>query len=514
MRLNGRAAAPPPVASPRRARDRIRRPVAIGLGEGESQVIDNVRPATKIVATVGPASNSEKMLRALIETGVDVFRLNFSHGQAEQHAEVARTIHRLSMGLNSPVAILQDLQGPKIRVAELTDNQPVLLADGARITLTSRDVPGTAQLIPTTYEHLASDAEPGSRILLDDGAMELRVLDTTETDAICEVVRGGVLKPRKGINLPGVRVSAPALTEKDIADLEVGVQMNVDYVALSFVREPSDVVQAKERLRALGSGTPVISKLEKPEAIAALDPVLRASDGVMVARGDLGVEMLPEKVPMIQKTILDRALSLGLPSITATQMLESMISNPRPTRAEASDVANAILDGTDAVMLSAETAAGQYPVESVRMMRRIALEAERSGRVRTGPQREDVSSVHALSNAARSLAEELSGVCAVVPLTNTGYTARLMSGARVPAPIWAYSYTESVRRRMALWWGVRSLLMPKLETTEEAITWVEQDLLDRRYVRPGAMIVVTGGLPLLAPTRTNFVKLHLVGMMA
>ncbi len=472
------------------------------------------RPATKIVATVGPASNNEKTLRALVEAGVDVFRLNFSHGEPEEHAEVARTIYRLASGLNTPIAVLQDLQGPKIRVAELERNEPVVLREGERLTLTSRDVPGTSSVISTTYEHLAEDAEPGNRVLLDDGAMELRVLDTTETDAVCEVVRGGLLRPRKGINLPGVRVSAPALTEKDLSDLEVGVQMGVDYVALSFVRAPADVEQARQRLKELGARTPIVTKLEKPEAVASLDAVLRASDAVMVARGDLGVEMPPEKVPMIQKDVLERALTLGIPSITATQMLESMINSPRPTRAEASDVANAILDGTDAVMLSAETAAWKYPVESVRMMRSIALEAERSGRIRRGPGWEQSGPVHALSNAARTLAEELPEVCAVVPLTNTGYTARLMSGARVPAPIWAYSYTESVRRSLALWWGVRSLLMPKLETTEEAISWVEQDLLDRRYVQPGTNIVITGGLPLLAPTRTNFVKLHVVGTVA
>ena len=470
------------------------------------------RPATKIVATVGPASSDESTLRALMEAGVDVFRLNFSHGEPEEHAETSRLINRLSSGFNSPVAILQDLQGPKIRVGEL--EHPVPLVAGERVTLTSRDVPGTAQLVPTTYEHLSHDAEAGNTLLLDDGALELLVLSTTDTDTQCEVVRGGLLKQRKGINLPGVDVSAPALTEKDLADLRYGVQMGVDYVALSFVRRPEDVMLAKDELRALGAETPIVSKLEKPEAIAALDPVLRASDAVMVARGDLGVEISPERVPMIQKAILERAIALGLPSITATQMLESMISSPRPTRAEASDVANAILDGSDAVMLSGETAAGQYPVESVRMMRRIALEAERSGRTKPGARREHSSSVHALSNAARSLAEDLPDVVAVVPLTNTGYTARLMSGARVPAPIWAYSYTEKVRRGLALWWGIRSLLMPKLETTEEAISWVEQDLLDRRFVSEGATIVITGGLPLLAPTRTNFVKLHVVGELA
>ena len=471
------------------------------------------RPSTKIVATLGPASRDEATLRALIEEGVDVFRLNFSHGEAEEHAETCRLIRRLSSGLDMPVGVLQDLQGPKIRVGELPNGQPVLLTTGAQVTLTSEDVPGTPQLIPTTYEHLAKDVRAGDRLLLDDGALELRALESRDPEVVCRVVRGGMLGQRKGINLPGVSVSAPALTEKDAADLEVGVQMGVDFLALSFVREPGDLAQAKHRLKALGAETPVIAKLEKPEAVAKLDEVMRASDGVMVARGDLGVELAPERVPMIQKEILDRALRLRLPSITATQMLESMINSPRPTRAEASDVANAILDGTDAVMLSGETAAGKYPVEAVRFMRRIALETERGGRARRPPARDEAIPTYAIANAARSMAEDLPQVVAIVPLTNSGLGARLASAARVRAPIWAYTYTESVRRGLSLWWGVRPLLAPRLETTEEAISWVEQDLLDRRYVTRGTMVVITGGLPLLAPTRTNFVKLHIVGGM-
>lgn len=472
---------------------------------------ESSRPATKIVATVGPASRSERVLRELIVAGVDVFRLNFSHGEPEEHAQTCRLIRRLAEGLDAPIAVLQDLQGPKIRVGDLDGGAPVMLATGGRVTLTSREVPGSSELVPTTYDRLAQDAKPGDRLLLDDGALELRVVDTRDSDTVCEVVRGGVLREHKGINLPGVKVSAPALTEKDLADLRVGVEMGVDYVALSFVRRPEDVLLAKSALEAMGARTPVIAKLEKPEAIARLDEVLRASDGVMVARGDLGVELAPERVPIIQKEVIERSQTLGLPTITATQMLESMISNPRPTRAEASDVANAIIDGTDAVMLSGETAAGQYPVEAVQMMRRIALVTEASGRVKRAPRRQDLSPVHALSNAARSLAEDLPLVRAVVPMSNSGYTAKLISAARVSAPIWAYTYTESVRSSLALWWGVRPMLMPRLETTEEAITWVEQDLLECRKVEPGAVVVVIAGLPLLAPTRTNFIKLHVVG---
>ncbi len=462
------------------------------------------------MATIGPASKDELVLRELLAAGVDVFRLNFSHGEPEEHAETCALIHKLAAGMDATVAVLQDLQGPKIRVGELARGEPVMLAAGSKVTITSRDVPGSSELVPTTYERLAHDVEPGSCLLLDDGAFELRAIDKNETDVVCEVVRGGLLKQRKGINLPGVHVSAPALTEKDVSDLRSGVEMGVDYVALSFVREAADVRTARKILESCGASTPIIAKLEKPEAVARLDEVMRASDGVMIARGDLGVELAPERVPMIQKDVMDRALVMGLPTITATQMLESMISSPRPTRAEASDVANAILDGTDAVMLSAETAAGQYPVEAVRMMRRIALETQKSGRLRRTGRRDDTTPTHAISNAARSLAEDMPNVTAVVPLSNSGRTARLVSGTRVAAPIWAYTYTESVRRSLALWWGVRPLLMPRLETTEEAINWVEEDLLDRGYVARGTMIVITGGLPLIAPTRTNFVKLHVI----
>lgn len=479
-----------------------------------SNNLNNGRPATKIVATLGPASRTEATLRALIEAGVDVFRLNFSHGEAEEHAETCALLRRLADGLDIPVAVLQDLQGPKIRVGDLKDGQPVALATGSKVTLTSREVPGSPAVIPTTYEGLAADAEPGDRLLLDDGALELRVIETRDDDTICQVVRGGLLKEHKGINLPGVKVSAPPLTEKDLEDLRSGVQMEVDFVALSFVRRPEDVNLARRTLQDLGASTPVIAKLEKPEAIARLDEVLRVSDGVMVARGDLGVELPPEQVPMIQKTIIEKCLTLGVPTITATQMLESMISSPRPTRAEASDVANAILDGTDAVMLSGETAAGQYPVEAVQMMRRIAAHTEAQGKPRRAGRRDDLTPVHALSNAARYLAEDLPQVCAVVPMSNSGYTAKLMSAARVSAPIWAYTYTESVRRSLALWWGIRPLLMPRLETTEEAISWVEQDLMERHCVPSGTMVVIAGGLPLLAPTRTNFIKLHVVGSLS
>src|SRR2546421_4567606 len=334
---------------------------------------------TKIVCTIGPATESEAQLELLMRAGMNVARLNFSHGTHQVHEQVIERVRAISARLGYPVAILQDLQGPKIRTGVLQDGKPITLFDGMQVTITTRDVVGNTQLISTTYKPLPQDVKIGDRILLDDGLLELRVIGKSDTDVECAVVHGGLLGEHKGINLPGVAVSAPALTEKDRDDLRFGVMQDVDYVALSFVRKPDDIHEAKQYIRKLQSehhgakkrnviDIPLIAKLEKPEAIVCLDEILEATDGVMIARGDLGVEMPPEKVPLIQKRIIARCNQLGLPVITATQMLESMVTNPRPTRAEASDVANAILDGTDAVMLSAETAAGAHPIVAVQMM--------------------------------------------------------------------------------------------------------------------------------------------------
>src|SRR6266487_3797294 len=340
---------------------------------------------TKIVCTIGPATNSEERLEQLMLAGMNVARLNFSHGTYPEHELVLNRIRTISARLGYAIAILQDLQGPKIRTGTLEGGQPVLLADGARVTITTSDVEGNAETISTTYKQLPQDVKEGDLILLDDGLLELRVLGSDETGVQCLVVHGGLLKEHKGINLPGVAVSAAALTEKDRDDLRFGVRHGVDYVALSFVRRPEDIVEARAFMRQLQAeqggeqgqvSIPLIAKLEKPEAVIRLDEILDVVDGVMVARGDLGVEMAPEKVPLIQKRIIVACHDRGLPVITAPQMLESMITHPRPTRAEASDVANAILDGTDAVMLSAETAAGQYPRLAVEAMSRIIAEIE------------------------------------------------------------------------------------------------------------------------------------------
>jgi pyruvate kinase len=476
---------------------------------------------TKIVCTIGPATSSEEQLERLMRAGMNVARLNFSHGTHDEHAVVIERIRAISARLGCSIAILQDLQGPKIRTGALQGGQPVRLVDGADVTITTRQVAGDAQTISTTYTPLPEDVKAGDCILLDDGLMELRVLGCGGTDVQCQVVHGGMLKEHKGINLPGVAVSAPALTEKDRADLKFGVTHDVDYVALSFVRKPQDVLEAQRLiayLQAQQSGRhrhppvsiPLIAKLEKPEAVAHLDEILEVVDGVMVARGDLGVEMPPEKVPLIQKRIIARCNDLGLPVITATQMLESMITNPRPTRAEASDVANAILDGTDAIMLSAETASGAYPIEAVQMMARIALETEAGNRTARQPQCKRLTQAHAVSHAARALAEEAS-VQAIVVLTRSGTTAHLISKDRPRTPILAYTPSEHVYRQLALWWGVWPHRIEMQGSTEELIDVVDQRLQDDKLIQRGEHVVIMGGLPVASQARTNFVKLHRAG---
>lgn len=475
---------------------------------------------TKIVCTIGPATNSEEQLEALMRVGMNVARLNFSHGVQSEHAVVIERIRAISARLGCSVAILQDLQGPKIRTGALQGGQPVKLVDGAKIVITSRDVPGTAALVSTTYKDLPRDVKVGDRILIDDGLMELRVLGSSETDVTCEVVHGGMLKEHKGINLPGVAVSAPSLTEKDRDDLKFGLTHGVDYVALSFVRSPQDVRDAKHFIRDhLGEQSsrktpivvPLIAKLEKPEAIAHLDDILEVADGVMVARGDLGVEMPPEKVPLIQKRIIAKCNSFGLPVITATQMLESMITNPRPTRAEVNDVSNAILDGTDAVMLSAETATGAYPIEAVDMMVRIALETEAGNRTaHDNTQHKNLTKSQAVSHAARALSETAS-VQAIVVFTRSGNSAHLISKDRPRTPILAFTPSEKVYHQLALWWGVWPSRIALQGTTEELITTVDQRLQDDNLIARDQYVVIMGGLPVASRARTNFVKLHRVG---
>jgi pyruvate kinase len=475
---------------------------------------------TKIVCTIGPATNSEAQLEQLMRAGMNVALLNFSHGTHQEHEQIIERIRAISARLDYAVAILQDLQGPKIRTGLLQAGQPVRLLDGSQITITIRDIVGTAEIISTTYKQLPQDVKPDDRILLNDGLLELRVLEKSETDILCSVIHGGVLGEHKGINLPGVAVSAPALTKKDRDDLRFGIMHDVDYVALSFVRKPEDILETKRYIHELQLECntehkkniipiPLIAKLEKPEAIACLDAILEVTDGVMIARGDLGVEMAPEKVPLIQKHIIARCNELGLPVITATQMLESMVTNPRPTRAEVADVSNAVLDQTDLVMLSAETATGAYPIEAVEMMVRIVLETEAGDRTAHQSKHQQLTQACAVSHAARALSEEAS-VKAIVVFTRSGNSAHLISKDRPRVPILAYTPSEKVRRQLALWWGVRPHCIELRGTTEDLIEVVEHRLLEDKLIQSGEYVVIMGGLPVARWARTNFVKLHRV----
>jgi pyruvate kinase len=464
----------------------------------------------KIVATLGPATDSEERIEALMRSGLDVVRLNFSHGTQEEHGVHIARVRAVAARLGRPIAILQDLQGPKIRTGLLEGGGPVTLQTGTQIVITTRQVPGNDNLLSTTYPALPSDVQPGDPILLDDGKLRLRVISSGAEDILARVEHGGPLGEHKGINLPGVKVSAPALTDKDRADLAFGLSQGVDYVALSFVRAAADLQEARRAVEALGGKVPLITKLEKPEAIEQLDAILAASDGVMVARGDLGVELPPERVPMIQKQIIRKANQLGKPVITATQMLESMVNSPTPTRAEASDVANAVWDGTDAVMLSGESAIGQYPVETVQVMDRIIAEAEKQ--IPRPMERSSTRANHAqaISRAARALAEDL-GATAIACFTRSGRTAQLLSQQRPGVPIYAFTNDPALARRLVLWWAVEPLACAVPPNTDALILQMERTLLERGLAQTGQSIVIVGAIPLRGDVRTNFLKVHWIG---
>jgi pyruvate kinase len=468
----------------------------------------------KIVCTIGPASASEAGLRELVRAGMDVARLNFSHGTHAEHAARIRLLRAVAEKESRTLCILEDLQGPKIRTGRLKKRRPVLLRQGARITITPRETAGTAALIPTTFPTLAREVRPGARILLADGLIELRVAAVHGADVECEVVNGGLLGEHQGINLPGTALRVPSLTEKDLDDLAFGLRHGVDMVAVSFVRSARDVNEAKRRIAEQGSDVPVIAKLEKPQAIRHLEEILEAADGVMVARGDLGVEMPAEQVPVIQKHIIKRAAAWRKPVITATQMLESMIEHPRPTRAEASDVANAIFDGTDAAMLSAETASGKYPREAVLTMARIINEAE-SHMGDSGPRRRreeaGLSIAEAICESVAHAAQNLD-MRAIAVFTETGNTARLISKYRPKPRIFAFTANAEVRNRLNLLWGVRPMYSEKAPTSDDMARVAEQTLLERGVVKRGEVVGVVAGTQ-MASGSTNFMRLHVVGSL-
>jgi pyruvate kinase len=468
----------------------------------------------KIVATVGPACDDPGILRNLLELGVDVARLNFSHGDHEDHARTLDRIRHAQRQLGKAVAVLQDLQGPKIRTGPLKAGKAgVRLVSGAEIVITTEaELEGDEKKVSTTYPYLAEDVHAGDRILLADGLLELRVLDTDGVRVRAEVIEGGVLGEHKGINLPGVALRAEALSEKDRADLAFGLTHGVDAVALSFVRTPDDIRRARREMERTGRLVPIIAKIEKPEAIDQLDAILAEADGLMVARGDLGVEILPERVPVVQRELVRKANAAGKPVIVATQMLESMIDHPRPTRAEASDVANAIWDGADAVMLSGETASGRFPRNAVEMMDRIVREAER-GAIAEFPVPSlprAPAAFNTVTAAAACQAAEAAGAVAVCCFTLAGTTARLLSHFRPRVPIVAFSPDQSIRRRLALYWGVVPKVMEPVRNADLMAEIVSAQLLEDGIAKPGDRIVLVHGSPLGIPGMTNAIRLHQV----
>ncbi len=466
----------------------------------------------KIVATIGPSSSSPEVLEQLIANGMDVARLNFSHGSHEDHA---RTLERLGAAcrhLGRPVAALQDLQGPKIRTGPLEAGRAgVMLVAGQELVITTEgEVAGTARLVSTTYVHLAEDVKPGDRLLIDDGLLELRVLSSDGVRVRAEVVEGGLLGEHKGINLPGVALRTEAMTEKDRADLVFGLAHGVDLVALSFVRTAADVLLCRQLMERAGRVVPIVAKIEKPEAIDRIDEILAAADGLMVARGDLGVEIVPERVPVLQKMLCRKANQLGKPVIIATQMLNSMMEHPRPTRAEASDVANGIWDGADAVMLSGETASGRHPLLAVQMMDRIVREAEAGAPGRHVPE-QLVSGAAPFSDVtaeAACRAAEASGAAAVACFTMSGMTAGLLAHFRPRVPIVAFSPSQETRRLCALYWGVVPKIMEPVRSADLMAEAVAERLVEDGLARPGDRLVLVFGSPMGVRGQTNSIRFH------
>jgi pyruvate kinase len=464
----------------------------------------------KIVATLGPATSSYENIRAIVEAGVNVARMNLSHGSHEVHDEVYANVRKVAADLDVPVAVLVDLQGPKIRLGKF-EAGPYDLAVGDVFTITTEDVVGTKELVGTTFKGLPGDVKPGDFLLIDDGKVRVKVLDTDGVRVRTEVVVGGPVSNNKGINLPGVAVSVPALSEKDEDDLRWGLRLGADYIALSFVRDAADVTRVHEIMAEEGRRVPVIAKIEKPQAVDNLKAIIDAFDGIMVARGDLGVELPLEAVPIVQKRAVELARRMAKPVIVATQMLESMISSPVPTRAETSDVANAVLDGADAVMLSGETSVGEYPVVTVATMARIVASTEDHGLERIPPLgTKPRTQGGAITLAAAEVADFVDAKFVCI-FTESGDSARRMSRLRFKVPMRAFATDESIRRRMALNWGIESYLVDRVERTDEMFAQVDHELLRDQLVEPGDKVVVISGSPPGTAGSTNDMRVHVVG---
>ena len=470
---------------------------------------------TKIVCTIGPASEKKEVFAELVKKGLNVARLNFSHGDHEEHLQRINIIKEVRKELDVPVAILLDTKGPEIRTGKFKEPE-VLLEEGQTFTLTSRDVLGDSHICSISYTGLAGDVKKGDMILIDDGLVELKVQKIVDgTDIECIVVNAGIIKNHKGVNVPGVKINLPAVTQKDIDDIKFGIEQDIDFIAASFVRKAEDVIAIRRILEQNNAEyIQIISKIENQEGVDNLDEIIRLSDGIMVARGDLGVEIPTEEMPLVQKEMIQKCNKLGKPVITATQMLDSMIRNPRPTRAEVTDVANAILDGTDAIMLSGETAAGKYPAEAVKTMTDIANRIEASidyrSLLKTKAIEKETTMTDAISNATCFTAMDLDA-SAIVTATSSGYTARMVSKFRPKAPIIAATTDERVRRKLSLMWGVNSVITEELESTDDIVDISVEAALEKGYINRGDVIVITAGVPAGIAGTTNLIKAHIVG---
>lgn len=469
---------------------------------------------TKIICTIGPASQPVDMLVKLIEAGMDVARLNFSHGTRDEHVKVIENLKEASRLTGEHISVLQDLSGPKIRTGRLKEKS-VTIPTGSKFTFTTRDILGDPKIVSTTYQQLARDIQVGDSILVDDGKMKFSVISKTDTDVLCTAVNGGVLTDKKGMNLPGVKVSVPSFTDKDIEDLKFGLAHDIDYVALSFVRSAKDIRSLREFLMQeapKGKRIPIVAKIERGEAVEDINSIIAESDVVMVARGDLGVELPPEDVPIIQKMVVRLCNESGVPVIVATQMLESMIENPRPTRAEANDVANGVLDGADAVMLSAETSVGKFPVEAVLTMDRIIRKAEIRYQDHfdiagpsSGP---GVAMSDAIGRAACIMSNQIEAK-AIVVITHSGFSAINTAKYRPRAPILAITGRDKILRRLNLVWGVRGIIVPDfVADTDTSFKRVNEELRKQQYVQSGDYVVYTAGLPLLSRGTTNSIRIE------
>lgn len=464
----------------------------------------------KIVCTLGPATDTPERARALVEAGVDVARLNFSHGTHAEHGRRFHEIRQAASAAGRNVAVLADLQGPKIRLGTFADG-PVTWATGERIRITVEDVEGSHDRVSTTYKNLAADVRPGDRLLVDDGNVALIAVEVENgTDVVCDVAEGGVVSNSKGLSLPGVEVSVPALSEKDADDLEFALRLGVDFVALSFVRHPEDAKLVHRVMDEVGIRAPIIAKLEKPEAVDRLEAIVLAFDGLMVARGDLGVEMPLEQVPVVQKRAIQICRDNAKPVIVATQMLESMITHSRPTRAEASDVANAVIDGADAVMLSGETSVGKYPVQAVATMARIIRSVEASGIEVSELQHNPRTSGGAIAKAAKDIGDAL-GAVALVAFTQTGDTARRLSRLHPTQRLLVFTPLETVQRQIALMWGAEAHLVWTVQSTDDMVRQVDSALLNRGVCHPHDLVIVVAGTPPSTPGSTNTIRVHHIG---